>query len=124
MSISILNAHEGIAQVLTPKTNEHLPDLEGFTSIAGGQALHEVESYKAKLAPDAMRLNLSQNFAPHLSFNEQLQDSNLSRALYESAVVLEKVRSPEVRDFVNQDLVPLVENKQLLQAFQSMMVQG
>lgn len=124
MSINILSAHEGISQVLSPQTNEHLPDLEGFTSIAGSHTLHEVENYKAQLASDAMRLSLSQNFAPHLSFNEQLQDSNLSRSLYESAVVLEKVRSPEIRDFVNQDLVPLVENKQLLQAFQSMMVQG
>lgn len=124
MSMDILNAHQGIAQVLPNQAHEPLPDLEGFSTISQGSEIHDVENYKALLDPDALRSNLAQHFKPQLSFNEQLQDHHLTVALQELTFVLDKVRNHEIRDLLNQDLMPLMENKQLLKAFQCMMVQG
>ncbi len=125
MAIDILNSSIGIGQVLPQAGSEHLPDIERFSSVGSAADLSAVAAYKAAMGKNGFARTALSAFIPQVSSDELLKPAVFNRHLQsaeEKLAAFSQDRS--VRAFVHKDLQPLRENRELLQAFLGMMVEG
>ncbi|MFI3272812.1 MAG: type III secretion protein [Pseudomonadota bacterium] len=123
-SINILSSSLGIQTVM-----DSMPSQEGLsqgmmqarplaTTVIREAGLEEV--YNPATAESLMQKAL----CPDVGDGEMLQPEVFRANLKASMEDLSLSRDPAVRDFVKQDLGPLLENNELLQAYTGLMVGG
>ena len=101
MSIEVLNANTGLSSVL-PTANEvpHLPNSDTYVvGLVESKSLDNLFLHKEQ---DKL---LEKSLTPKLSRPEQLEPSSINLLL-------------------NEDLKPMLENKELLKAYMDMMIGG
>lgn len=126
MSQDILNPHLGISSVLPALRQEHLPEVDDFNTVVGNvSSLATVANFKAALSRDSFEKGIANSFIPVVGADELLQPAKLNANLQSVFTKLSAMHDDaDIRRFVREDLTPLMENKELLQAYTNLMVGG
>lgn len=126
MTQDILNPNIGISTVLPAQQEEHLPEIGNFNTVVGNvSSLATVANFKAALIRDSFEQEIANTFIPALGSDELLQPAKLNANLSSVFTKLSAMKDDaDIRRFVREDLTPLMENKELLQAYTNMMVGG
>lgn len=126
MTQDILNPNIGISTVLPAKLEEHLPEVDNFNTVVGNiNSLATIANFKASLSRDSFEQEIANTFIPALGFDELLQPAKLNANISSVFTKLAAMNDDaNIRRFVREDLTPLMENKELLQAYTNMMVGG
>ncbi len=124
MAVEIFNPNVGISSVLPGISTEHLPNADDFNTIGQQANLGEVQSYKQALNANSFNTNIVSNFTPEIVSDDLLRPATFNNLLNSSMSKLAEIKDADVRDFLQQDLKPLSDNRELLNAYLGMMVEG
>jgi type III secretion protein X len=121
MAVNLLDPNFGIQNILPPPDNEE-------TRLPGSLPLPQTATSETGLA-ELFRLSTSHSLIlgslqPQVPDEELLRPDVLNRNLESAFEALTGVRHPDVRRFVRDDLGPLLEDRQLFQAYAGLMVGG
>ena len=118
-SVNLLNPNIGLGSVLPSPTADHLPKIEQIV-VQKESEVKLNELYQGNFFASTALKGLE----PKLESNEILQPTNLNRALNGAFETMKGVKDADVRRFIREDLGPLMENKELLNVYLGMMVEG
>lgn len=121
MAADLLDLRLGIGSVLPAAGDEHLPALNDFNTVSTDVSLSEVQTFFQNVAPDGFERSVSAPFVPTVPAEELLRPAVFSGLLHSAAEKLSTQQEPAVQAFVKQDLQPLLENTQLLEAYVGLM---
>ena len=125
MAVDVLNPNLGISTVLPQAAMEHLPSVDNFNTVGHANSVADTENFKASISANALDAQLSAAFTPVLSSDELLQPAKLNSSIHAAFEKLSQIRDDaDVRRFVRDDLTPLMENRELLEAYMNLMVEG
>lgn len=124
MAVDLLNSNLGISSVLPQAENVHLPSADDYGSIGSSESLTEVAAYKLSVAPNGFARETAAPFSPRIASDELLRPAVFNNSLNSAMEKLSTIHDADVRRFVREDLQPLAENRELLQAYLNMMVGG
>lgn len=120
-NINILSSSLGIQSVMNTMTTQEqsMPQSRPLaTTVIREAALDEIYN------PATAESLLQKALCPDVGDGEILQPEVFRANLKASMEDLSMSRDPAVRDFIKQDLNPLLENNELLQAYTGLMVGG
>lgn len=125
MVVDLLNPHVGIQTVLPQADAAHLPDIQRFAGVDNAPELSSIAAYKEAVGKNGFERSAVNAFTPQVSSDELLRPAVFNRHLNELEHKLQEFSADrDVRRFLREDLTPLRENRELLQAFLGMMVEG
>ena len=125
MAIDVLNSKVGIADVLPAASNEHLPTVDDFNSVGQSQSLSEVTAYKSALESNGFNIQLASTMRPVINSEDIVRPTRFNNLLNSAQEKLSQVENDaNLRRFVREDLAPLAQNRELLNAYLGMMVGG
>lgn len=125
MAIDVLNSRVGIADVLPAASNDHLPTVDDFNSVGQAQSLSEVASYKSALESNGFSLQFASIMKPVINSEDILRPARFNNLLNSAQEKLSQIdNDANLRRFVREDLAPLAQNRELLNAYLGMMVGG
>ncbi len=123
--MDVLNSHVGISTILPPAEESHLPSTERFAGIGNSADISEIAAYKHDIAPNGFARTVAEAFCPTVPSDEILKPAIFAQTLESLESKLQAETShPEVRRFLREDLLPLKENRLLLNAYLGLMVEG
>ncbi len=122
--VSLLNSSLGIQSVM-----DAMPSQEGLSQgMMQARPLATTVIHEAGLdevySPATAESLLQKALCPDVGDGEMLQPEVFRANLKASMEDLSMSRDPAVREFLKQDLNPLLENNELLQAYTGLMVGG
>ena len=115
----LLDSKVGIENVLLTREMASMPEARPLPSTS----LREAGLEELFGATNTDKL-LEQALCPSVGDGTILQPSEFSSCLKSSLEVLQNHRQAEVRSFVSAELIPLLENEALLQAYSGLLVGG
>ncbi len=119
VSVNLLDPKLGIQNVMGPGSGVTMPEARPLASTVLREAgLDELYNRGA-----AAR-QLEEALCPPVGDGSLLQPENFLAELRGSLEALRGSREPAVRAFVRDELIPLLENTELLRAYTSLMVGG
>ncbi len=124
MAVELLSTKLGISDILPQAQSVHLPGAEAFNQAGRAESLTEAAAYQEALAADGFSRAVAFAFQPKVSSDELLSPGVFNNLLLRAAEKLSSIKDADVRRFLREDLQPLAENRQLLQAYLGMMVEG
>ncbi len=125
MAVDLLNPNVGISTVLPQVSGEHLPSVENFNTVGSASSAAAVENFKLSISSNAFDAQVSAAFTPVLSSDELLQPAKLNASLHSAFEKLSQMRDDaDIRRFVRDDLNPFMENRELLEAYINLVVEG
>lgn len=117
--IDLLNPNVGLGSVMPSPETTHLPEIRQIGSQKPAEV--KLDELYTKNAPKAA---IIKTFEPAISTDEILQPAVFNRNLNSAIETLSVVKDADVRTFVQEDLYPLAENRDLLRSYLNMMVGG
>lgn len=117
--INILDPSLGIQSVIAMPSRGKLPKARDL----GTNALHEA-GLEELYAPGNARQLIEQLLCPDVGDGSVLSPEAFGSSLEESLSVLSQSGEPAVQEFVQKELLPLLQNGQLLQAYRGLMIGG
>lgn len=118
-SINLLDPSLGIQHVMDIRQGEALPTARPLASSVLREAGLE-ELY----APSNARHLVEQALCPDVGDGEMLRPEVFSAQITSCIEALQQSDDPAVRELIEQDLAPLLENKELLNAYTGLMIGG
>lgn len=122
MAVDLLNPNLGISTLLPEAPLEHLPETDDFVAVGRSSDLSALQEYKHSLAGHGFERSVSQSFIPKVASDELLRPAVFNNLLQSAAEKLSASEDPQLRRFVRDDLAPLEQNRELLQAYLGLMM--
>ena len=114
--INLLNNHIGVSSVLPSANDAHLPELKELSTAKTGTVklddLYRGESFNE---------GIDTSLIPKVGHEELLQPKNFNSAIKRAYEKMSTVKDSDVRHFVREDMQPLMDNRELLNAYLGMM---
>ncbi|MDR0356174.1 MAG: type III secretion protein [Deltaproteobacteria bacterium] len=118
MAIDLLNPSLGIQGILEPLIDEaRLPEARPLVSNASAE-----KGLDNLFDLSGTDLQIDAALRPDLADDETLRPDVFKRGLREAYELLKTNRHPDVRNFVRQDLAPLMENGELFETYLSLLI--
>ena len=125
MAVELLNPNVGISTVLPQVSADHLPSLDNFNTVGNANTASAAESFRASISRNAFEDHVRAAFTPALSSDELLQPAKLNTSLQVAFEKLSQMREDaDIRRFVRDDLNQFMENRELLQTYINLVVEG
>ena len=116
--VNLLNANFGVADILPPLEDGHLPEAADLST-----AKLNVSNLEQLFADNNVNSLILKALDFEVKDKELLNGAKFNAALRDIQEELSLSRDPAVREFVRNDLAPLLENQDLLNAYLGMMVE-
>ncbi|MBO8416310.1 MAG: hypothetical protein IAB19_08030 [Proteobacteria bacterium] len=124
MAVDLLNPNLGISTLLPEAPLHHLPETDDYSSVGRNLDLSALQEYKLSLSGHGFERTISQSFIPKVASDELLRPAVFNNLLQSAAGKLAASDDPKLRRFVREDLAPLEQNKELLQAYLGLMMEA
>ena len=117
--INLLDTQLGIQDILTPQNAGSMPTARPLPQTALREA--GVDELFNTVTTDKL---IERNLTPRTGDGTILIPSIFSDAIANSLELLKENKNPDVRSFVHGELMPLMDNKDLMQAYIGLLVGG
>lgn len=124
MAVDLLNPNLGISTLLPEAPLDHLPETDDYNSVGRNADLSALQEYKLSLSGHGFERSISQSFIPKVASDELLRPAVFNNLLHSAASKLAASDDPKLRRFAREDLAPLEQNKELLQAYLGLMMEA
>ena len=120
-SINLLDSSLGIQNVME-MSNPSLKGMPEARQIAAS-VLREA-GLEELYSPNNAARHIEQAICPEVGDGDMVRPDAFSRNLQSCAQELEAIDAPVVRQMLREDLLPLLENNELLKAYTGLMIEG
>lgn len=114
--INLLNNHIGVSSVLPSANDAHLPELKELSTAKTGTVKLD-DLYRG----ESFNKGIDTSLIPKVGHEELLQPKNFNSAIKRAYEKMSTVKDSDVRHFVREDMQPLMDNCELLNAYLGMM---